>query len=140
MRGENQVPNIPLLDPASHFQLPTSIFMTRVKRGIISRRKHKKLLGITKGFRGTKSRLVKVAKEAALHKGAYAFHGRKIRKRDFRALWITRIGEAAKQEGVSYSVLINKLKKANIELDRKILSDIILNDINTFKNIVSTVK
>ncbi|OGH42468.1 MAG: 50S ribosomal protein L20 [Candidatus Levybacteria bacterium RIFCSPLOWO2_02_FULL_36_8b] len=114
--------------------------MARIKRGVVSRRKHNKLLSQTKGFRGTKSRLTKVAREALLHKGAYAYHGRKVKKRDFRALWITRIGEAAKQEGISYSVFINKLKKANIELDRKILSDIIVNDINTFKQIVDKVK
>lgn len=114
--------------------------MARVKRGIVSRRKHKKLLELTKGYRGTKSRLVKVAHEAALHAGAYAFHGRKRRKRDFRRLWITRIGEASKQEGTSYSVLMNKLKKANVELDRKILSDLVVNDINAFKQIVDRVK
>lgn len=114
--------------------------MTRVKRGIISRRKHKKLLSQTKGFRGTKSRLVRVAREAALHQGAYAYHGRKLRKRDIRALWITRIGEAAKQEGISYSVLINKLKKDKIELDRKILADLVVNDPETFKKIISSVK
>lgn len=114
--------------------------MARVKRGVVSRRKHKKLLAQTKGFRGTKSRLIRVAHEAALHAGAYAYHGRKVKKRDFRQLWITRIGEAAKQEGISYSVLINKLKKANIELDRKILSDLVVNDINAFKHIVAKVK
>lgn len=112
----------------------------RVKRGIVSRRKHKKLLGQTKGFRGTKSKLIRVAREAALHAGAYAYHGRKIRKRDFRQLWITRIGEAVKLEGISYSVFINKLKKENIELDRKILSDLVVNDPNTFKQIVDKVK
>src|SRR5579872_6212253 len=112
----------------------------RVKRGLVSRRKHKKLLGKTKGFRGTKSKLVKVAHEAALHSGAYAFHGRKLRKRDFRSLWITRIGEAAKQEGTSYSVLMNKLKKANIEIDRKILSELVVNDLETFKKLVDEVK
>lgn|SRR3989344_1635877 len=114
--------------------------MARIKRGTVSKRKHKKLLAQTKGFRGTKSKLTKVAHEALLHKGAYSFHGRKLRKRDFRTLWITRIGEAAKQEGVSYSVLMNKLKKANIELDRKILSDLIVNDSNTFKKIVDSVR
>lgn len=114
--------------------------MARVKRGIVSRRRHNKLLDLTKGYRGTRSRLVKVAREAALHAGAYAFHGRKLRKRDFRALWIVRIGEAVKQEDMSYSVFINKLKKANIELDRKILSDLVVNDPNTFKHIVSQVK
>ncbi|MBI2195860.1 MAG: 50S ribosomal protein L20 [Candidatus Levybacteria bacterium] len=112
----------------------------RVKRGVVSRRKHKKLLGLTKGFLGSKHRLVRSAHEAALHAGSYAYHGRKLKKRDFRALWITRIGEASKREGISYSQLINKLKKENIELDRKILSDLIVNDIETFKKIVKEVK
>ena len=114
--------------------------MARVKRGIVSRRKHKKLLGLTKGYRGTKSKLIRVAKEAALHAGAYAYHGRKLRKRDFRQLWITRISEAVKLEGISYSVFINKLKKAKIELDRKILADLVVNDPNVFKHIVDKVK
>jgi len=114
--------------------------MARVKRGTVSRRKHKKLLNLTKGYRGTKSRLVRVAKEASLHAGQYAFHGRKLRKRDNRSLWIVRIGEAVKKEGLSYSVFINKLKKANIELDRKILSDLVVEDPESFKKIVSEVK
>ena len=114
--------------------------MARVKRGVVSRRKHKKLLKATKGYRGTKSRLVKVAKEAELHARAYSYHGRKLRKRDFRSLWITRIGEAVKKEGLSYSLFINKLQKANIGLDRKILSDLIVNDPDTFKKVVESVK
>lgn len=114
--------------------------MARIKRGIISRRRHKKLLKLTKGYRGTKSRLVRVAQEAALHAGAYAYHGRKLRKRDMRALWITRIGETVKQEGLSYSIFMNKLKKAKIELDRKILSNLVLNDPQTFKHLLDTVK
>ncbi|MBI2430548.1 MAG: 50S ribosomal protein L20 [Candidatus Levybacteria bacterium] len=114
--------------------------MSRVKRGIVSRRKHKKLLAQTKGFRSTKSRLTKVAREAALHAGAYAFHGRKLRKRDMRQLWITRIGEAAKQMGISYSVFVNKLKKANILLDRKILSDLVVNDPKAFKQVIDLAK
>ena len=114
--------------------------MARVKRGIVSRRKHKNLLAKTKGFRGTKNRLVKVAREAALHAGSYAYHGRKLRKRDFRALWIIRIGEAAKKEGISYSVLMDKLKKAKIELDRKVLSEIISSQPEVFKKIVDSVK
>lgn len=114
--------------------------MARVKRGLVSRRKHNKLLDLTKGYRGTKSRLIRVAHEAALHAGAYAYHGRKLRKRDFRQLWITRIREAAKQEGLSYSVFIDKLKKANIELDRKILSNLIVEDLSTFKHIIDKVK
>lgn len=114
--------------------------MSRVKRGIISRRKHKKLLLQTKGYRGTKNRLVKVAQEAVLHAGAYAYHGRKRRKRDFRRLWITRIGEAAKQEGLSYSMLMNKFRKANIELDRKVLSDLVVSDLGAFKKVVQQIK
>ena len=114
--------------------------MARIKRGTVSRRKHNKLLGLTKGYRGTKSKLVKVAKEASLHAGQYAFEGRKDRKQDFRALWIVRISEAAKQNGISYSVLINKLKKSKIEIDRKILSDLIVNDPAAFKHIVNSVK
>jgi large subunit ribosomal protein L20 len=112
----------------------------RVTRGLVSRRRHNKLRELTKGYRGTKSRLIKVAKEAALHADQYAFHGRKLRKRDFRSLWILRIGEAAKQEGISYSKLMDKLNKANIKLDRKILSDLVVNDPTTFKTIVSHVK
>jgi large subunit ribosomal protein L20 len=114
--------------------------MARVKRGTVSRRKHNKLLGLTKGYRGTKSRLIKVAHEAALHAGQYAYDGRKNRKRDFRALWITRIGEAVKQENLSYSVFMNKMKKAKVELDRKVLSELIVNDPAAFKKVVETVK
>ena len=114
--------------------------MARIKRGTVSRRKHNKLLGLTKGYRGTKSKLVKVAKEAMLHAGQYAYHGRKLRKRDFRTLWIVRISEAVKKEGISYSVFINKLHKAKIELDRKILSSLIVEDPTTFKQIVDKVK
>jgi large subunit ribosomal protein L20 len=114
--------------------------MARIKRGTVSRRKHNKLLGLTKGYRGTKSKLVKVAKEAALHAGQYAYHGRKLRKRDFRTLWITRISEAVKKEDLSYSVFIDKLHKANIGLDRKILSNLIVEDPQTFQQIVDKVK
>jgi large subunit ribosomal protein L20 len=110
--------------------------MTRVKRGVVSHRKHKKLLGLTKGYRGTRSKLVKLAHEAALHAGEYAFHGRKRKKRDMRSLWITRISEAAKLEGTSYSRLIAGLNKTNIKLDRKILSDLVLNDPATFKKVL----
>ncbi len=114
--------------------------MARIKRGTVSRRKHNKLLSLTKGYRGTKSKLVKVAKEASLHAGQYAYVGRKVRKQDFRTLWIIRIGEAVKQEGLSYSVFINKLKKANILLDRKILSSLVVDAPATFKDIVDIAK
>ena len=114
--------------------------MTRVKRGLVSRRKHKKLLGLNKGYRGTKSKLIRVAHEAALHAGEYAFAGRKDKKRDFRRLWIVRISEAVKTEGTSYSRFIADLTKNNVRVDRKILSDLIVNDIETFKKIVAQVK
>jgi len=114
--------------------------MTHVKRGMVSRRKHKKILKLAKGYLALKSRAVRVAKQAVLHAGQYAYHGRRLRKRDFRSLWITRIGEVAKQEGLSYSLFMNRLKKANIELDRKILSDLVVNDPTTFKYIVSSIK
>lgn len=114
--------------------------MARVKRGIVSKRKHNKLAKLTKGYRGTKHRLIRAAKEASLHAGAYAYHGRKLKKRDIRSLWIIRISEAAKKEGTSYSKLINDLKKSKIELDRKILADLVLNDPETFSKIVKSVK
>ena len=114
--------------------------MARVKRGVVSRRRHNKLHESNKGYIGTNSRLIKDAREAYLHAGEYAFHGRKLRKRNNRALWITRISEATKKEGMSYSVFMNKLKGANIELDRKIISDLVQNDPETFSKIVSSVK
>ena len=114
--------------------------MPRVKRGMVSRRKHNKLLELAKGYRGTKSSLIKSAHDAVLHANQYSFHGRKLRKRDFRSLWITRIGEAAKKENMSYSVLINKLKVANVIIDRKILSELIVNDPTVFKKIVDHVR
>lgn len=114
--------------------------MSRVKRGVTSKRKHNKVLDLVKGYRGTKSTLVKTAKDASLHAGQYAYHGRKIKKGDFRTLWITRIGEAVKLQGMSYSVFINKLKKAQIELDRKILSSLVVEDPDAFKHVVEMVK
>lgn len=114
--------------------------MARIKRGTVSRRKHNKILGLTKGYRGTRSRLIKVGHESVLHANAYAYHGRKLRKRDFRTLWVTRISEAVKLQDMSYSIFMNKLKKSKIELDRKILSDLIVNDPASFKQLVDKVK
>jgi large subunit ribosomal protein L20 len=114
--------------------------MAHIKRGPVSRRKHKKLLDLAKGYRQNRSRNVKQAKEAILHAGAYAYHGRKTKKRVFRALWNIRISEACKQEGTSYSIFINNLKKANVELDRKILSNLVVEDPTIFKQIVAEVK
>ena len=114
--------------------------MAHVKRGMVSRRKHRKLLKLTRGYRGIRNRATKQAHEAILHAGQYAYHGRKLRKRNFRALWNVRISEAVKLKGISYSVFIHKLKKAQIELDRKILSNLAVNDPTTFKHIVDEVK
>ncbi|MBI4066779.1 50S ribosomal protein L20 [Candidatus Gottesmanbacteria bacterium] len=114
--------------------------MARIKRGITSRRKHNKLFQSVKGYRMTKRRLVKVAKEAALHAGAYAYAGRRLKKRDFRSLWITRISGALKEMDLSYSKFINLLKVKKIQLDRKILSDLVVNDPKTFKSIVDKIK
>ncbi len=114
--------------------------MARVRTGTTRRRRHKKVLKRTKGFRMTKGRLYKVSKEADLHAGQYAYVGRKLRKRDLRRLWITRINAALTPHELSYSKFINGLKKAKIELDRKILADITLSDPETFKAIVKKAK
>jgi len=112
----------------------------RVKRGTTPRRKHNKIFELAKGYRGTRSRLVRTATQAVLQAGQYAFHGRKLKKRDFRALWITRISEATKKQDISYSKFVNGLKKAKISLDRKILSDLVLNDPETFTEVVALAK
>jgi large subunit ribosomal protein L20 len=114
--------------------------MTRVKTGPIRKRRHKKVLARTKGFRMTKGRLYKVSKEADLHAGEYAFAGRKLRKRDLRRLWITRINAALSDSNLSYSKFIAGLKKAKIELDRKIMADLALSDPKTFEAIVKKAK
>lgn len=112
----------------------------RVKRGLVSRRKHNKVLKQAEGFRGSRSTLVRTAKTAVLQAGQYAYQGRKNRKRDMRQLWVTRISEAVKTQDLSYSMFVNKLKKSHIVLDRKILSDLVVNDPETFKDIVDRVK
>lgn len=113
--------------------------MARVKRGLVSRRRHNKLLEQAKGYRGTKSKLVKMAKEAVLHAGVYAYKGRKNRKRDMRSLWIVRISEALKERGYSYSAFIKNLHDKDIKLDRKILSNLAVSDPDTFTHIAKTV-
>lgn len=112
----------------------------RVKRGVTSHAKHKKILASNKGYRMTKRRLIKVAKEAYLHAGEYAYAGRKNRKRDFRRLWITRIGEAVKLHGLSYSSFIHQLKEANVALDRKILANLVVENPDVFNDIIDSVK
>lgn len=112
--------------------------MSRVKTGITRSRRHKKVLELTKGFRGANTRLYKRAKEALLHAGQYAYIGRKLRKRDFRKLWIIRINAALKEAGavVNYSRFINHLKKAQILLDRRTLSELAIRDFESFKAVV----
>lgn len=112
----------------------------RVKRGVHAGAKHHKILQANKGYRMTKRRLIRVATQAYLHAGEYAHSGRKNRKRDFRQLWITRISEATKQNGLSYSAFMSKLKSANIEMDRKILANLVTNDPEIFNQIVDKVK
>jgi large subunit ribosomal protein L20 len=114
--------------------------MARIKTGPSRRKRHKKILQRTKGFRMTKGRLYKVSKEADLHAGQYAFIGRKRRKRDMRRLWITRINAALTPFGIPYSKFIKGLKEANIGLDRKILADLVISDPETFKAIVDKSK
>src|SRR3989338_7541924 len=111
--------------------------MARVKRGVTSHRRHKKILELTKGHRGGRSKNIREAKSSLLHAGQYAFAGRKLRKRDMRRLWITQLGIAVKAEGLSYSKFIASLKAKKINLDRKILSDLAVNHPQDFKQIVS---
>ena len=110
--------------------------MARIKRGVTTKRKHKKLHELTKGYRMTKSRLVRVAKEASLHAGEYAFHGRKLRKREMRKQWIMRINSQLQQMDLHYNQFINSLKKSNIQIDRKMLADLAIEDPEIFKVIV----
>jgi large subunit ribosomal protein L20 len=112
----------------------------RIKRGITSHAKHKKVFVANKGYRMTKRRLIRVAKQAYLHAGEHAYTGRKNRKRDFRALWIMRISEAVKANGLSYSMFVNKLKAADIELDRKVLANLVVEHPETFTAVVEKAK
>ena len=112
--------------------------MPRVTKSVTAKAKHKKVLSATKGHYGARSRLYKTAKQSNIKALQYAFRDRKNRKREFRALWIARINAGSRALGVSYSVLINGLSKSTILLDRKILSDLAINDASTFEKIVKT--
>ena len=112
--------------------------MPRVTKSVTAKAKHKKVLSATKGHYGARSRLYKTAKQSNIKALQYAFRDRKNRKREFRALWIARINAGSRALGVSYSVLINGLSKSSILLDRKILSDLAINDASTFEKIVKT--
>lgn len=102
--------------------------MARIKGAIMTRKRRKKVLKLAKGYFGAKSKLFKTAKEAVMKSGNYAYIGRRLKKRDFRKLWITRISAAAKMNGMNYSTFMNGLKKAGIELNRKMLSEIAIHD------------
>jgi large subunit ribosomal protein L20 len=114
--------------------------MARVKRGVTAHRRHKRLLNAAEGRRGTRSKLVKPAREALLHAMAYATRDRKQRKRQLRQLWILRINAAARERGVTYGALIAGLRKAEVSLDRKILADLAVRDAVTFGQIVEVAR
>ena len=114
--------------------------MARVKRGVTAHRRHKRLLNAAEGRKGTRSKLVKPAREALMHAMAYAYVGRKQRKRQLRNLWIVRLNAAARQNGLTYGKLINGLKVAGVALDRKVLADIAVRDAATFARIAEVAR
>jgi large subunit ribosomal protein L20 len=114
--------------------------MPRVKRGVVAGARHKKVLKLAKGYYGARSRVFRVAKQAVIKAGQYAYRDRRQKKRQFRSLWIMRINAAARECGLSYSRLINGLTKASIEIDRKVLSDIAVHDKPAFAAIAEQAK
>lgn len=114
--------------------------MARVKRGVNAKKRHKKVLKQAKGYYGAKSKLFRTANQAVMKSLNYAYIGRKLRKRDFRKLWITRINAGARLNGMSYSKFINGLKKANIEVNRKMLSEMAIHDAEGFSKLVEIAK
>lgn len=114
--------------------------MARVKRGVTAKARHKKVLGKAKGYYGARSKLFKTAKQAVIKAGQYAYRDRRQRKRQFRALWIARINAAARMHEMSYSRLINGLNKAGVEVDRKVLADLAVHDIDAFGALVAQAK
>ena len=113
--------------------------MARIKGAVTTRTRRKRVLKLAKGYWGAKSKHFKMAKQAVMKSGNYAYIGRKHKKRDFRRLWITRISAACKMNGLNYSTFMNKLKKAGILLNRKMLSEIAISDPESFKNLVEQV-
>lgn len=114
--------------------------MPRVKRGVTARARHKKVMDQAKGFRGRRGNVFRVAKQAVMKAGQYAYRDRRQRKRQFRVLWIARINAAARELGLSYSTLINGLKKADIEVDRKVLADLAVADKAAFARLAGEAK
>ena len=114
--------------------------MPRVKRGVTARARHKKVIALAKGYRGRRKNVYRIAKEAVMKAGQYAYRDRRAKKREFRTLWIARINAAARNMGVTYSVFMNGLKKLQISVDRKVLADIAVHDAPAFAKIVDQVK
>lgn len=114
--------------------------MPRVKRGVTARARHKKVLAEAKGYYGARSRVYRVAKQAVIKAAQYAYRDRRNRKREFRALWIIRVNAAARLHDISYSAFMNGLKKAGIEIDRKVLADIAVHDKAAFTALVTQAK
>ena len=114
--------------------------MSRVKRGVVARAKHKKVLKKAKGYYGARSRVYRVAKQAVIKAGQYAYRDRRKKKRQFRALWIARINAGARDNGISYSRMMNGLKKAGVEVDRKILADLAIFDKPAFSALAEQAK
>jgi len=114
--------------------------MPRVKRGVTAHRRHRKILSQAKGYRGRRKNVFRVAKQAVIRAGQYAYRDRRQRKRHFRSLWIVRINAAARLHGLSYARLMNGLKKAGIELDRKVLAEIAVFDEAAFAELVAAAK
>ena len=114
--------------------------MPRVKRGVTARARHKKVLKKSKGFRGRRGNVFRVAKETVMKAGQYAYRDRRVRKREFRALWIQRINAAVRELGMSYSAFMSGLKKAKIEIDRKVLADLAVLETREFAKIAGQVK
>lgn len=111
----------------------------RVKTGFTRKKRHKKILKATKGYRGSRGKLIRMAKESFLHSGEYAFAGRRLKKRDFRKLWIIRLNASLREMGLKYSLFISALKKSNIKLEKKVLSQIAFYKPEVFKEIVEKV-
>ncbi len=114
--------------------------MARVKRGVIAGARHKKILKRAKGYQGARSRVYRVAKQAVIKAGQYAYRDRRVKKREFRALWIARINAGARECGLSYSRLMNGLKRAGIEIDRKVLADLAVFDKPAFAAVAEQAK
>jgi large subunit ribosomal protein L20 len=114
--------------------------MPRVKRGVTAHARHKKVLAKAKGFRGRRKNVFRVAKQAVMKAGQYAYRDRRVKKREFRALWIARINAGARQFGLSYSAFMNGLKKSAIEIDRKVLADLAVADKAAFAKLAEQAK